>query len=63
VITGRADRLTTPRVAKLITDALPRAHSQLVTFERSAHRPWAEEAERYFQLVETFLAGSERIRR
>ena len=56
VITGRHDRVTTPSVAHAILDALPRAPCSLVVFERSAHRPWVEEADGYFELVEQFLA-------
>ena len=55
-ITGRRDRVTTPSVAHAIVEALPRAPSRLVVFERSAHRPWVEETDAYFELVEEFLA-------
>jgi hypothetical protein len=36
--------------------ALPQA--RLAVLERSAHRPWAEEPEGYFALVEGFLDDS-----
>ncbi|HEV2712159.1 MAG TPA: alpha/beta hydrolase, partial [Gaiellaceae bacterium] len=57
VITGRHDRVTTPSVAHAIADAFPNGRSRLVVFERSAHRPWIEETERYFAVVESLLAG------
>jgi proline iminopeptidase len=56
VVTGRWDGLTTPRIAHLACRALPQA--RLAVLERSAHRPWAEEPEGYFALVEGFLDDS-----
>jgi proline iminopeptidase len=55
VITGRHDRLTPPRIARVIHDALPATSAELVVCEQSAHRPWVEEAEAYFELVRAFL--------
>jgi proline iminopeptidase len=55
VITGRHDRVTPPRIAAVIAAALPAASAELVVFERSAHRPWAEEPDAYFDCVEAFL--------
>jgi len=55
VVTGRHDRVTPPRIAAEIAAALPAASSELVVFERSAHRPWAEEPEGYFERVAAFL--------
>ena len=56
VLTGRHDRVTTPAVAWVIADALPRSAVELHVFERSGHRPWAEEPEAYFERVGRFLA-------
>jgi proline iminopeptidase len=56
VLTGRHDRVTTPAVAWVIADALPRSAVELHVFERSGHRPWAEEPEAYFDRVGCFLA-------
>jgi proline iminopeptidase len=55
VITGRHDRVTPPRIAAQIRDALPPTSAELVVFERSAHRPWAQEADAYFEVVAAFL--------
>jgi proline iminopeptidase len=55
VITGRHDRVTPPRIAAVIAAALPAASAELVMFERSAHRPWAEEPHDYFERVAAFL--------
>lgn len=52
VVTGRHDRVTPPRIAGVIADALD---SEPVVFERSAHRPWAEEPDAYFERVGAFL--------
>jgi pimeloyl-ACP methyl ester carboxylesterase len=41
--------------AHAIVDALPVGQATLEVFERSAHRPWAEEPELYFELVQSFL--------
>jgi proline iminopeptidase len=56
IVTGRWDGLTTPRIAHAAARALP--HASLAVLERSAHRPWAEEPDAYFALVEGFLDGS-----
>jgi proline iminopeptidase len=53
VITGRWDRLTSPRLALATAEALPGARLEIL--EESGHRPWAEQPERYFDLVERFL--------
>jgi proline iminopeptidase len=52
VVTGRHDRVTPPRIAAAIAAALG---SELVVYERSAHRPWAEEPDAYFERVGAFL--------
>jgi pimeloyl-ACP methyl ester carboxylesterase len=39
----------------VIAAALPAASAELVMFERSAHRPWAEEPHDYFERVAAFL--------
>jgi proline-specific peptidase len=53
VTAGRWDRITPPFIADDIHDRLPK--SQLALFERSAHRPWAEEPDAWFAAVERFL--------
>jgi proline iminopeptidase len=58
VATGRWDRLTTPRLACRAVEALPDGVAELAIFERSAHRPWAEEPDAYFARVGAFLAGA-----
>ena len=55
VVSGRWDQLTSPAIADATAAALPDA--RLHVFERSAHRPWAEQPEEYFTLVRGFLAG------
>jgi proline iminopeptidase len=57
VITGRHDRVTPPAIAHALTTLLPPGAAELVVFERSAHRPWAEEPDRYFPALATFLSG------
>jgi proline iminopeptidase len=56
VVTGRYDRVTTPRVAYECCRGLP-AGAQLVVFERSAHRPWVEESADYTAVLDRFLGG------
>jgi proline iminopeptidase len=56
VLTGRWDGLTTPRIAHLTRQAIGK-HADLVLLGGSAHRPWAEEPEEYFRLLDEFLAG------
>jgi proline iminopeptidase len=58
VVSGRYDRLTPPQVADEIHAALDPQRRKLHIFERSAHRPWAEEPERYFEVVKSFLIGA-----
>jgi proline iminopeptidase len=55
VVTGRHDRLTPPAVAYRIHERLDPERRALHVFERSAHRPWAEEPEEYFRVVKAFL--------
>lgn len=59
VLSGRFDRLTPPAVADEIYTALNPRRRRLHVFERSAHRPWAEEPDRYFEIVRRFLSGEE----
>jgi proline iminopeptidase len=53
-VTGRWDGLTPPAMARAAVDAIPGA--ELAVFERSAHRPWAEEPGAYFETVGAFIA-------
>lgn len=55
VATGRWDRVTPPAIAYEIHARLP--NSKLAVFERSAHRPWAEEPDAWFVVVDDFLRG------
>jgi proline iminopeptidase len=63
VLSGRYDRLTPPSVAHAIYEALPAERRELHVFERSAHRPWAEQPEEYFDVVGRFLGQGTRHRR
>jgi proline iminopeptidase len=55
---GRHDRVTTPKQAKEIQAALPEGVARLVIFEESGHRPYVEETERYFDVIEDFLVSA-----
>ena len=55
VLSGRYDRLTPPSIAHEIHDALAPDRRKLHIFERSAHRPWVEESDEYFDVVGRFL--------
>ena len=59
VVSGRYDRLTPPAVAHEIYDALPSGRRELHVFERSAHRPWVEQPDDYFEVVGRFLGTAE----
>ncbi len=53
VTTGRYDVVTTPSDARHIHRKL--ADSEIFVFERSGHHPWAEEPERFGEVVRGFL--------
>lgn len=55
VISGRYDRVTPPSVAQAILDGLAPERRRLHVFEHSAHRPWAEQPDEYFDVVGGFL--------
>ena len=57
ICVGRFDRVSQPVIAQEIKNALPPQSARLVVFERSGHRPWVEETDRYFQTVTAFLDG------
>jgi proline iminopeptidase len=57
VVSGRYDRLTPPSVAYETFEALAPERRALHVFERSAHRPWAEQPDEYFDAVKSFLGG------
>ena len=63
VISGRYDRVTPPSVAQAIFDGLAPGRRRLHVFERSAHRPWAEQPDEYFELVGGFLRAEPQPRR
>ena len=56
VVTGRHDRVTPPWIAHELAHRLTSSRPLVETFERSGHRPWAEEPEAYFRLLRDFLA-------
>ncbi len=56
IITGRHDRVTTPAVAFRVAEALRVPAGGVVTFERSGHRPWAEQPDDFFPRVRGFLS-------
>ena len=58
ICVGRFDRVALPEIAQEIKAALPPQSSRLVVFERSGHRPWVEETDRYFETVSAFLDGN-----
>jgi proline iminopeptidase len=58
VTVGRHDPISSPRVAFEIGEAFPSGVARVRVFEKSAHRPWAEEGELYFQELLTFLAST-----
>lgn len=57
VLSGRYDRLTPPAVAYETFAALAPDRRALHVFERSAHRPWAEQPDEYFRTVKAVLAA------
>jgi proline iminopeptidase len=59
VVSGRYDRLTPPQVADEIHAALHPKRRRMHIFERSAHRPWAEEPDQYFEVVKSFLLDTD----
>jgi proline iminopeptidase len=56
VVTGRHDRVTPVVVAWELHRSFAPGVARLVVFEHSAHRPWAEEPDRYFAEVAAFLS-------
>jgi pimeloyl-ACP methyl ester carboxylesterase len=60
VTAGRHDMICPPVAAQQIRDAFPAGVATLRVFEHSAHRPWVEEGEAYFELLEAFLAAPPR---
>lgn len=56
IVTGRHDRVTTPAVAARLAEALNVPPEDVATFERSGHRPWAEQPADFFPRVREFLA-------
>jgi len=55
VVTGRHDRVTPAAVAWDLRRSFAPGVARLAVFENSAHRPWAEEPDRYFAEVAEFL--------
>jgi len=54
VISGRHDALNPPEEGELITRLIPKARFEVL--EHSGHVPNMEEPERFFELIESFLA-------
>jgi proline iminopeptidase len=57
ITAGRHDPVCPPLVAYQIRDAFPAGVASVRIYERSAHRPWVEEAEAYFERLNAFLDG------
>ncbi len=57
VMTGRLDRVTPPIIAHQLLESLPTDRTKIVVFEKSAHRPWIEEPDKYFKILGEFLNG------
>lgn len=55
ICVGRWDRVAMPKVALEMKSLLPEDSSHLIVFEKSGHRPWVEETDLYFSIVEDFL--------
>jgi proline iminopeptidase len=55
ILAGRHDRVTPVVLASELHRSFPAGTARLVVFERSAHRPWAEEPDRYFAELADFL--------
>lgn len=58
IVAGRYDRMTTPALAERIARELALGDQSVHVFERSAHRPWAEEPRAFFDLADRFLRQS-----
>jgi proline iminopeptidase len=57
VTAGRHDPVCPPVVAYETAAAFPAGVAQVRVFDDSAHRPWVEEGDSYFQALQAFLAG------
>ena len=57
IIEGRYDRVAIPRWSLKFKEYAPQA--KFVMFEKSGHNPYIEEEEKYFQLLNEFLSGTE----
>jgi proline iminopeptidase len=55
IIQGRYDRVAIPRFGIKYKEYAPQA--KFVIFERSGHNPYIEEKDKYFELLNSFLAG------
>ncbi|AZP10879.1 alpha/beta fold hydrolase [Undibacterium parvum] len=58
ITSGRFDRVTTPEISYQTLLRLPVGSTQLITFEKSGHRPWVEETDSYFSRLHEFLDGA-----
>lgn len=55
VVGGRYDRVATPAIVQRSYDLIGPARAKLVMYEYSGHRPWVEESDAYFKMLEDFL--------
>lgn len=60
VISGRYDRVTTPKTALEMTRMFEPGVATQRMFEKSGHRPWVEETDDYFKVVNEFLSSCTR---
>lgn len=56
ICTGRHDYVTPPRIAFELQSKLPKNLTSIQIFEKSGHRPWAEESELYLIKISEFLS-------
>ncbi|MBL4620477.1 MAG: alpha/beta fold hydrolase [Marinicaulis sp.] len=56
IAVGRYDRVATPKIAFELFDVFDADNAEIVVFENSAHRPWIEESDVYFERIGEFLA-------
>jgi proline iminopeptidase len=55
VTAGRYDSVSPPVVAYEIGEAFKSGSAQVRIFDNSSHRPWVEEGETYFKMLDAFL--------
>lgn len=58
IIGGRADKVSTPELVYRLYKMLPEGVATYEMFEKSGHWPWAEETEKFENVLSSFLVGS-----